>query len=369
MNNRESNIMPNIGGAPLPASNKVGKSKVDNTPKSQDEIFEMMEAIKENPDIGVHKVEGIAEDAPPMTREQLEAMIATKRPDLETPKQNYVEVDYNQLTRETKHEIPEEKPYQPGPTDILTTTIELPSQGYFGGPSKVQIRPMTIKEEEILYLADDNPTYLDDIALSCIVSPKNVTLDQLHPNDLLYILYAIRNISFGSTYKQNSICPTCRQNNLITVDITKLPLDCLDEKYINAIRNVHLHDKDNIVTINIPTEGDLLRLDDLVKEGIKKNKITNPSQAKLFEFRLRRDSRIEELDGVPFKSKNEKAAFMDSLTSRDYNLITNAAEKIREAFGLDRSIEVKCNNCKRTYESEAAIVPEFFRPSYEDEIN
>ncbi len=356
MNNQE-NVLPNVGGAPLPKNNKP---KVD-TPKSQDEIFEMMDAIKENPELGVHKIEGIPEDAPPMTREELEAMIATKRT---RPEEHYVEVDYDQITRDNR-EV-KENTYEPGPTDILTTTIELPSQGYFGGPKKVQIRPMTVREEEILYLSDDNPTYLDDIALSCIVSPKNITLDQLHPNDLLYILYAIRNISFGPEYKQNSICPSCRMNNLITVDITKMPLDLLDQSYVDIMREVDLRDRKDTVTINLPTEGELLRLDESIKEGIKRNKITDMEQAKRYEFRARRDAHIKAVNGQEFKDKKSKEQYMESLTSRDYNLITGAGSKVRESFGLDRTIDVKCSNCHRQYESEAAIVPEFFRPDYED---
>lgn len=364
MNNQE-NVLPNIGGAPLP---KTNKPTTDNTPKSQDEIFEMMEAIKENPELGVHKIEGIPEDAPPMTREQLEAMIATKRT---KPQETYREVEYNQITRDesytkAKPVLEQSETYEPGPTDMLSTTIELPSQGYFGGPKKVQIRPMTVREEEILYLSEDNPTYLDDIALSCIVSPKGVTLDQLHPNDLLYILYAIRNISFGPEYKQNSICPTCRMNNLVTVDITKMPLDYLDRDYIDIMKEVQLRDKNDKVTVNIPTEGELLRLDEAVKDGIKRNKIVDANQARIFEFRTRRDAHILAVNGQDFKDKKSKEAYMESLTSRDYNLITGAATTIRDSFGLDRSIEVKCNNCKRTYESEAAIVPEFFRPNYKN---
>ena len=362
MNNQE-NIMPNVG-APLPKSANNVQNIVKDQPKSEDDIFEMMEAIKENPELGVHKIEGIADDAPPISREQLEAMLATKKE--VNQDENYVNVEYDQIVRNNKKQIREVKSYEPGPTDILTTTIELPSQGYFGGPQKVQIRPMTVKEEEILYLSDDNPTYLDDIALSCIVSPKGITLDQLHPNDLLYILYAIRNISFGPTYMQNSICPTCRINNQINVDITTMPLDMLDSDYIDNARHVYLQDKGVTVTLNMPTEGELLRLDEDIRRGIKKNKIINANEAKRFEFRCRRDSHVIEVNGEPFKDKKSKQMFMDNLTSRDYNHITDTIGKMRDSFGLDRTMEVKCNNCRRTYESEAAIVPEFFRPTYED---
>lgn len=300
-----------------------------------EEIAAQMDAVNANPEIATQHVEGVDPNGAPLTRDEMEALLATK----DTAKV---------------------------PVDVFTQKIDLPSAGYFGGPVSVNIRRMTIKEEEILYLSDDNPTYLDDLALSCIVSPSNISLDVLHPNDILYILYAIRNISFESTYQQNSICPYCRQSHLETIDITKLPINFLNREYVDVAREVKLPDCGKTVTVNILTEGGLLALDEKIKMEIRQNKIMNPKQAKLYEFRARREAAISALDGEPFKGIAEKRDFMSSLTSKDYNKIVNASTNIRESFGLDRSLEIKCPYCSREYESEAAIVPEFFRPS--DEI-
>lgn len=297
-----------------------------------EEIVEKMDAIAANPELAVQHVEGVDPNGAPLTRDEMEAMLATK---------NTSSV----------------------PTDIFTQEIELPSQGYFGGPKKVRIRRMTIREEEILYLADDNPTYLDDLALSCIVAPKNISLKVLHPNDLLYILYAIRNISFDSTYKQNSICPSCKEPHIEVVDITKLPIKFLDAKYIDLLKEVQLPVSGDVVTLKIMTEGELLELDERIKYEIRYNKITDVSKAKLYEFQTRRESVIEKLNGEPFKSIQEKRDYINKMTSKDYNKIINASNVIRNSFGLDRDLEVKCPHCKRPYQSEAAIVPEFFRPS------
>ena len=40
--------------------------------------------------------------------------------------------------------------------ETLTRQFELPSQGLFGGPTKVTVRPMTTKEEKMIYTARDN---------------------------------------------------------------------------------------------------------------------------------------------------------------------------------------------------------------------
>ena len=77
-------------------------------------------------------------------------------------------------------------------------------------------------------------------------------------------------------------------------------------------------------------------------------------------------SKDSDLFTVLDKNKFNEPNYINSMTSRDYNKIINASNAIRSSFGLDRSLEVKCPYCKRPYQSEASIVPEFFRPSDED---
>lgn len=297
-----------------------------------EEIAERMDQLAKNPEAGIKHVEGVDANSAPLTKDEMEALLATKKDVAKVP------------------------------TDIFTQEIDLPSAGYFGGPAKVKIRRMTIKEEEILYLSDSNPNFLDDLALSCIVSPTNITLDMLHPNDLLYILYAIRNITFDSTYQQNSICPSCRQSHLETVDITKLPINFLIKDDVDEMRNVKLPDSGDTIRLNVLTEGQLLALDERIKREIRQHKIMDVNQAKLYEFQQRREAFVESVNGEVFKDMASKRDYLNQLTSRDYNKIISTTNKIRDSFGLDRQLEVKCPYCGRPYESEAAIVPEFFRP-------
>ena len=297
-----------------------------------EEIAETMDKIAANPEIAIKHVEGVDPNGAALSRDEMEALLAMQK------------------GRATS-------------TDTFTQEVDLPSQGYFGGPSKVKIRRMTMREEEILYLSDSNPQYLDDLALSCIVSPANISLDVLHPNDLLCILFAIRNISFDATYKQNSICPLCRNAHIETIDITQLPIRYLDKTYVDTMRQVKLPLSGDVVTINVLTEGQLLKLDEKIQREIKTNKITDPNQSKLYALQLRREALIDKVNGEDFNSLEEKRAYINSMLSKDYNKISNASNKIRESFGIDREFEVKCPSCNRPYESEAVMVPEFFRPT------
>ena len=301
-----------------------------------EEIAQKMDAIAANPEIGIQHVEGVDPNSAPLTRDEMEAMLAMNKGKTSTP------------------------------TDVFTQEIELPSQGYFGGPSKIRIRRMTMREEEILYLSDSNPSYLDDLALSCIVSPANISLDVLHPNDLLYILFAIRNISFDNTYKQNSICPLCKNAHVETIDITTLPIKFLDKNYVDLLKKVELPESKDIIEINILTEGQLLKLDEKIQREIKLNKIVDINQQKIYGLQLRREALIEKINGEPFESVEAKRTYINNMLAKDYNKLNNMSIRIRESFGLNRELEVKCPYCNRPYESEAIMVPEFFRPVYED---
>ena len=80
--------------------------------------------------------------------------------------------------------------------ETLTKEFELPSQGLFGGPKKVTVRPMTTKEEKMIYTARDS-SFLNKIVKSCIVEPADVNLDNLHSADITYLIYMIREMTFG----------------------------------------------------------------------------------------------------------------------------------------------------------------------------
>ena len=81
-----------------------------------EEIANRMEQIAANPEIATKHVEGVDPNGAALSRDEMEALLATK---------NTSSV----------------------PTDIYTQEVALPSAGYFGGPTKVRIRRMTIREE------------------------------------------------------------------------------------------------------------------------------------------------------------------------------------------------------------------------------
>ena len=62
--------------------------------------------------------------------------------------------------------------------ETLEKTYKVPSAGLFGGPTEVTMRPMTTKEEKIIYTSRDM-SFIEKIVKSCIVEPKDVKMSDV----------------------------------------------------------------------------------------------------------------------------------------------------------------------------------------------
>lgn len=113
--------------------------------------------------------------------------------------------------------------------ETLEKTFNVPSNGYFGGPDKITLRAMTTKEEKILYTSRDM-NFLDRLIKSCCVEPKDLDTNLLHNNDLMFLTFALRELTFGSTYEQDIVCPECGTKQKVEIDISEMDVNCLDLK-------------------------------------------------------------------------------------------------------------------------------------------
>lgn len=260
----------------------------------------------------------------------------------------------------TKEELLEKvKREKANKASVFTKEIQLPSNGYFGAPSTVRIRRMTTAEEKILYSASD-AGYITDICRACCVS-WDLDINKLFPADIICMLFAIRNITFGNTYVQEVICPDCRKKQKVVVDIVDMPINLLDEKKIEEYSVVELPDSKDIIKINMLTEGDIKKIDKRVKMLAKKSNQTDVE----IEFDEKFKAIIQSVNGEVLEDL-ELQKYLAAMSARDYNKIRNASTRLVESFGLDRDISYVCNNCKMDEEVTAVIVPEFFRPNESD---
>jgi len=259
----------------------------------------------------------------------------------------------------TKEELAEALKQQRRATaDIFTQEVTLPSAGYFGGPTKVRIRRMTTAEEKIIYTSHDG-NFVTDIVEACVVDPK-LDINKVAPADIVYLLYAIRNITFGEKYKQESVCPECGTRQIVEVDITDFGLKTLDPDYVEELLQVVLPDSKHKLKLRLMTEGQIRALDRKITKDILKNNIVD---AEGYEFMQRLMALVEEIDGEPCESDVKTEKFLTNLSMRDYNKLRKQSNEAATSFGVDNNVVFICKKCHEAQEVGAILAPEFFRPN------
>lgn len=244
-------------------------------------------------------------------------------------------------------------------TDSYTKEIELPSNGYLGGPKKITIRAMTTAEEKILYSSRDFG-FIKKICKSCTVNPKVLDTNTLLPQDLMFILFQIRELTYGPVYKQPIKCPHCGMNQDADINIASFEYTLLG--------NV-----DSEMFIDLPISKANVHL-----KFLSQDEIDNIEKQAV---RLFQDGKISDLDGyimvkkisamidtvtdLDFKDENHKLSYVNKLHMADFNAIRNKLNSVAGTFGIKNDTEVTCvnKNCGEKVEVQGTICPEFFRPT------
>ena len=239
--------------------------------------------------------------------------------------------------------------------ETLERTYKVPSAGLFGGPTEVTLRPMTTKEEKIIYTSRDM-SFIEKIVKSCIVEPKNVDIDLLHPNDITYLLYMIRELTFGPNYKQKMQCPYCGLRQDIEIDITEMTYEILDLESLDEKLNVKLPVCGDTVQLILLSQGDFNHIDEYIKRLVRQNKLEDPEG---YKYVYRFAKMIKTINGEEKEDIKEVISYVDNLNMRDFGAIKEVLQDI--PIGINTLNIRKCRNCGEEVEVFGAAVPEFFR--------
>lgn len=241
--------------------------------------------------------------------------------------------------------------------ETLEKTYNVPSNGVFGGPKQITLRAMTTREEKILYSSRD-ANFMRRLVKSCCVEPKDLDIGLLHQNDILFLTFALRELTFGNTYEQEITCPECGAHQEVEIDIADMDVSILDTKGLDKKLTVKLPVNGDTLQLKLLSIGESDKIERLVKNKAAKGKLKNPQD---YEFLLKLMALIDTRNGEEFESQEEKQNYTDNLHLRDLNTIQNALLKI--GFGIDNSNIVVCSNCEEEIEVTGLISPEFFRPT------
>jgi hypothetical protein len=122
-------------------------------------------------------------------------------------------------------DVPQPKQESKYPTEM----VPLPTRGFFypeGHPlasGEVEIKQMTAREEDILANQDliKKGKVLDRLLESLIVN-KAIKLEDVLVPDKNAIFIGVRRLAYGDDYHVKITCPSCSEQNVVTIDLSAL---------------------------------------------------------------------------------------------------------------------------------------------------
>ena len=239
-----------------------------------------------------------------------------------------------------------------------TTRVQLPSNGLMNpNITEVTLKRMTTLQSKTLFTSTD-PNYLTTLVLDCIVEPSNITTNDLHPNDIVYLIFVLRHISSPKNITQNWRCdnPRCLKEFETQVKIPELVVNYANPQSYNL--EIKLPDCGDKLSFRILSEGDLTNCDKIADRQIRQFNIEDAKWHKLIS---KIAYMITAKNDLEFDSFKDKVSFLESLSAYDFDTFNKAYNDIIASFGLDRKYMDTCPHCKEPVEVEAYIAPDFFR--------
>ncbi len=221
---------------------------------------------------------------------------------------------------------------------IAWMSIDLPTAGVFtNGIGSVEIRPFTFEDEKILRSiknATDGANVINTLITRCT---KNLNFHELALADKNYILFKLRELSYGSTYDIEAECNSCGTGNKLTVELDKLPVNYATVEDSRTTK-ITLPDSEVEVEYTIPVATDEKFLQNA--DGIMDN---------LWRF-------VKSIGG--HKERMIIQGFISKTTAKDVTVLRNSI--FNTNFGLQTRVNFICSECSADSVIELPINEGFF---------
>lgn len=249
----------------------------------------------------------------------------------------------------------------------FTQEITLPSRGLFNPEipeGKLVQRCMMVSDQKILSgSSQSSNSAIHQLIQRTITSPEGVDVSKLTLPDTLYLLFKLRILSYGKDYKFRTRCPECGKKIDVSIDLSELPVETLEEGY-----------EDQLI-VKLPNRGDTVYTKVLINEDIdeinrelKRRKKRNAEDESEYVLRIVRSIEKIELKEANKDGKKELTGSLDieryisALTDLDASAIIAARDSV--SYGINPILEYVCPECKEYIDISLQFSSEFFRPSF-----
>lgn len=245
----------------------------------------------------------------------------------------------------------------------ISEMVTLPSGGKVYNQNvdpHIELRSMTTAEEMRRLSQSNAGTYKNMCSIidDCMVNNPGISSYDMCLGDYIFLLYKLRIVTYGSTYRVISTCPFCGCNNTSEFSLDDLTVMVYDEENHNKFREFELPVSKKIIALNYQTPAMIDSINEQVKEFKSKTRGQQPDPTLIFTIK----SLINTVDGKkpnPINVDN----WIRNLPMLDTNMILNCADKLNNSIGIDVAVQNECDVCGLTYDLNLAITTEFFRPA------
>lgn len=241
----------------------------------------------------------------------------------------------------------------------IAETFTLPSHGKVYEEEvnpEVTLSSMTTKHEMLRLSAnEDSQKLMADIIDDCIQSDVGISAYDMCLPDYQFLMYKLREVTFGNEYEMTGICPFCGMQNNIPVDLDELEVKEFSDEMLDLME-VELPASDCTIEITMQTP----RLLDTISKQAKQARRKIKSKENPYILYLLLNS-ITKKDGEDFNSVVEEQ-WVRNLPLSDTNRILSAIEKLNTAFGMELSVYHTCNICGEEIVAPFRVNETFFRP-------
>lgn len=245
----------------------------------------------------------------------------------------------------------------------FTQEITLPSKGLFNPEipeGKVIQRCMMVADQKFLLgSSQSSGSQVHQMIQRTTTSPKEFDVANLTLPDTLYLLFKLRILSYGNEYSFRTRCPECGKKIEVTVDLSELNVETLEDNYADSMTVELPHRGDTVVT-KILTNADV----EEINNEIKRRKRKNPNDESEYILRIVRSI-------AKIKLKKDKSElthpidierYVNSLTDLDASAIIYARDSV--SFGITPVVEKVCPECREYIDVNMNFSGDFFRPNF-----
>ena len=223
------------------------------------------------------------------------------------------------------------------------SSVKLPSLGKcypnFNNDS-IQIRPFTFEDERNLRLAardNEGGEAITNLLDTCI---EGIPTQALTIFDKNYVLFKLRELSYGSNYPITGKCDTCGTNNTLRLELSSLPVSYFEGDY-EEYTKVFLPDSQKNAIIRFPRLSDEPHLN---------------TAEKLVDNINRFVVSVEDVtdEAIIF-------AFIRKTTVKDVTVLRNKIFDL--SLGFESEIVYPCGGCQRDNKTTLVLNENFFSVS------